>query len=228
MKQKLLKLLITAVFIVCLFFVGMYTSIELITYNDHFFETQYQKNDVSLNTGIEQDQLMLITDEMQRFLKGQRNDFDIYATIDGKYQAVFDAQEQYHMLDVQKLFVSFKIVRNICLGILVVLCLILYRRRRSLFFDCLKKASIIILIFSAILGIGVTFFFEPIFIGFHHLFFSNDMWLFDPYTSVLINMVPEEFFISCAIRIVLYNLIYYIALVTFGILGKRNALKKGI
>jgi len=170
---------------------------------------------------------MVITDEMQRFLKGQRADFDIYATIDGKYQPVFNEQEQFHMIDVQQLFVTFKTIRNLSFAAILLIVLVLIRKKKLLLFDSLKSSAILILIFSALLGIGVTFFFEPLFIGFHQIFFSNDMWLFDPSTSVLINMVPEEFFISCAIRIVIFNLIYYAAVIAVSVLGKKTSLKKG-
>ncbi len=226
MKDKIIKAVIFVIILVCLFMIGMYTSIELVAYNDHFYEQQYRKNWVSETTGITDEQLMVITDEMQQFLKGKRADFNIYATVDGNYQAVFTQQEQTHMVDVQKLFIIFKTVRNICLIVLILLIAVLYKKQRKMLLNTMLKASVTILLLSLILGIGIVFFFEPLFIGFHQLFFTNELWLFDPATSVLINMVPEEFFIACAIRIVIYNLIYYAGIITLTILGKKRAYEK--
>ncbi|KXB36431.1 TIGR01906 family membrane protein [Aerococcus christensenii] len=49
------------------------------------------------------------------------------------------------------------------------------------------------------LGIGIilTISFEPIFIGFHHVLFNNDAWLFDPLTDSIILMLPEVYFMAC-------------------------------
>lgn len=35
--------------------------------------------------------------------------------------------------------------------------------------------------------------FTKYFIMFHHIFFSNDLWILDPSTDMLINIVPEGF-----------------------------------
>ena len=36
---------------------------------------------------------------------------------------------------------------------------------------------------------------------FHEMFFSNDLWLLDPNTDMLINIVPEPFFIDTSLYI---------------------------
>ena len=39
---------------------------------------------------------------------------------------------------------------------------------------------------------------EAFFIGFHHVMFSNDYWLFDPLRDPVILLLPEQFFFHCA------------------------------
>ena len=41
------------------------------------------------------------------------------------------------------------------------------------------------------------------FVIFHHIFFNNDLWLLDPATDLLINIVPEPFFVDTASYIAL-------------------------
>ena len=36
---------------------------------------------------------------------------------------------------------------------------------------------------------------------FHQIFFDNDLWILDPRTDLLINIVPEPFFVDTAARI---------------------------
>ena len=45
--------------------------------------------------------------------------------------------------------------------------------------------------------------FTKYFIVFHKIFFNNDLWVLDPRTDMLINIVPEGFFFDTAARIAL-------------------------
>lgn len=54
----------------------------------------------------------------------------------------------------------------------------------------------------ALIGIISTDF-SKYFVVFHKIFFSNDLWILDPRTDMLINIVPEGFFFDTAARIAL-------------------------
>ena len=43
--------------------------------------------------------------------------------------------------------------------------------------------------------------FNAVFVGFHHIFFDNDLWLFDPAEDYMIRMLPEGLFADMVIRI---------------------------
>ena len=43
--------------------------------------------------------------------------------------------------------------------------------------------------------------FTKYFVIFHHIFFNNDLWMLNPDTDLLINIVPEPFFMDTAARI---------------------------
>jgi integral membrane protein (TIGR01906 family) len=43
--------------------------------------------------------------------------------------------------------------------------------------------------------------FTAAFTVFHEIFFRNDLWILDPRTSLLIQIVPEPFFMDIALRI---------------------------
>ena len=45
--------------------------------------------------------------------------------------------------------------------------------------------------------------FDQFWLNFHYLFFDNDLFLLDPNTEILINMVPSTFFQDLVIRIIL-------------------------
>ena len=67
---------------------------------------------------------------------------------------------------------------------------------------------------------------------FHKIFFTNDLWLLNPRTDLLINIVPEEFFVAlvsrCAIRYVISLIVLAVVIVGgyFVALGIHKAKKK--
>lgn len=50
--------------------------------------------------------------------------------------------------------------------------------------------------------IGAAVDFDAMWRFFHTIFFSNDLWLLDPNVSVLINMVPLQFFFDLVTKVV--------------------------
>ena len=61
----------------------------------------------------------------------------------------------------------------------------------------------IFLVLCILLGIAVASDFTNAFITFHHIFFSNDLWILDPSVDMLVNIVPEGFFFDTASRILI-------------------------
>ena len=67
--------------------------------------------------------------------------------------------------------------------------------------------SVVFLSILLILGLIISTDFTRYFILFHEIFFTNDLWMLDPTTDRLINMVPEGFFIDTARNIgILYGI----------------------
>ena len=64
----------------------------------------------------------------------------------------------------------------------------------------LKKWLLRLMAVLAVLGGMFVSDFTRYFTEFHHIFFNNDLWLFDPATSRLINIVPEAFWSRIALR----------------------------
>lgn len=54
---------------------------------------------------------------------------------------------------------------------------------------------------TAVLAAVISTDFTKYFVIFHKIFFDNDLWILDPATDLLINIVPEPFFMDTAARI---------------------------
>ena len=80
-------------------------------------------------------------------------------------------------------------------GLGIVLCA---RRKEFLY---LKLTSILAVALPAVLGLFVALNWDRAFVTFHRLAFDNDYWLFDPLTDPVITILPDTFFLHCALMI---------------------------
>lgn len=192
----MLKKIAMIIFILITPLVVILTATQIMVSWDNFFSKQYNENDVVFNTGIDMDHLMDITDEIQRYLLGNREDFDIVENIDGEDVHVFNEREIFHMEDVKDLFIKGLIIRNIAFIFMLIAGLYLLIKHKFKFFSALKYSALLYLIIAVILLILFTMDFSKYFVIFHEMFFNNDFWMLDPTDSVLINMVPLNFFIN--------------------------------
>ncbi len=94
--KKIAGMILSAVFCLCIFIGGLYTCIAYVTYDDAFYSVQYEKNHVYYTTAMPQSELMRVVNEVQLFLSGKREDFDIWADVAGVYRPIFNEQEQFH------------------------------------------------------------------------------------------------------------------------------------
>lgn len=77
----------------------------------------------------------------------------------------------------------------------------LWRVWKTLFFSVLG-----VLAAFAVVGICAAADFTSFWVSFHHVFFRNDLWTFDPRTSLLIRMFEEKFFFDLVTRILIWFL----------------------
>ncbi len=102
-----------------------------------------------------------------------------------------------HFSDVRDLFVRVQKLGLIC-GILTVLGFVVFRREKKLHFAA-SGWSAILLPVSA--GIFIAAAWDRFFVLFHEIFFDNDYWIFDARTDPVIKILPDEYFMWCALVI---------------------------
>lgn len=140
------------------------------------------------------------------YLMGRQDTFQYYFTnADGNMVACFAPHEESHMEDCRRLISLAGTIRWILCGAAAVLVgtgFMLRKYRRSFSAGMLAAFS-----FSAVIGLGSLIWglisFDSLFTAFHRLLFTNDGWLLDSRTDMLIRLMPTSFFISLGIRILL-------------------------
>lgn len=105
-----------------------------------------------------------------------------------------------HFAEVKVIFQLFlKLFLSTAL-LMAVITAVQTKKRR---YGYLKLAGILTLIVPSICGILVAVNWERAFVLFHEIAFSNDYWLFDPVTDPVILILPDTFFLHCAVMILL-------------------------
>ncbi len=174
----------------------LFSSVEFVVYHmDGYFEKEYNKYEVTKAINIEMEDLLLVTDEMMDYLKGEREDLVIYTKIGDSVREFFNAKEKKHMADVQKLFIAAQALRlkALLFAILIMGILLFFKKSYPLLWGIQWGIGV----FFAGIGLLVAlmlFRFNHYFTLFHEIFFTNDDWILNVKTDLLINIVPEGFF----------------------------------
>jgi len=103
-----------------------------------------------------------------------------------------------HFEEVKEIFDIFKYLAVFC-GILGVAGIVFMARKKE--YRYLKMTAIVSCGLPIVLGILVGLFWDRVFVIFHELFFDNNYWIFDYRTDPIILLLPDEFFMHCALMI---------------------------
>ena len=183
----------------------LFTSCEIAIYSDFdVYEREYEKYDVLSELDMTMDDAMYVTHEMMDYLRGDRETLSVVTDVDGKRQDFFNQQDRFHMSEVRELFLGGMAIRaGACVSMVVCIILLLLMKadvRRilpSLYLIALAAVGLSL----AVAGVMALVDFNAVFVMFHHLFFDNDLWIFDPAEDYMIRMLPEGLFADMAARI---------------------------
>lgn len=185
----------------------LFTSVDFVAFNLNHYRRSFDKYGITDVTGMDKANLEHTIGDVLKYFKDARIELDTRAVIRGEEREVFGEREVLHMVDVKDLFVRGRLLRNIGSLIFVVMTLFFIKKDRDL-----KKSIPRALLYTGVTNIGLLLIFllllrtdfNKYFTYFHLIFFDNDLWLLNPDTDVLIQMVPEGFFYDTAVKILLY------------------------
>ena len=104
-----------------------------------------------------------------------------------------------HFEEVKNLFTAFYLMGmvTLVLGIIIII-----RKAKKNEYNYLLVSSVTAIALPALLALLLSIDFDRTFVVFHKLFFNNDYWLFDPATDPVILILPDTFFLHCALMII--------------------------
>lgn len=181
------------------------TSFEIGIYSDDsWYQREYEKYQVLDDLEMEMQDVMHVTEEMLAYLRGDRENLEVETVVNKEKRLFFNEREKLHMEDVQRLFLGGLKIRRIA-GILFIASLLavffLKGSLRKILPQMYGWAVVLFLGGTAALGGLIAVDFNKYFVLFHKIFFTNDLWLLDPDTDLMIRMLPEGFFSDMVARI---------------------------
>ena len=201
-------------------FALLITGFQLAVYGDShygFYKKEYEKYRVTDDLNMKLDNVMAVTEHMMAYLIGKEEKLSIVTDVDGEHQDFFNEQDRLHMADVRNLFLGGLKLRNYAVILATILMIVLMAKKadfRRLVPQGYLQALFVYLILAAILGVAMSIDFTSCFTLFHKLFFTNNLWIFDPETDYMIRMLPEGFFSDMVIRV---GVIFIVLLVVPGV-----------
>ncbi|MDD3222612.1 MAG: TIGR01906 family membrane protein [Clostridia bacterium] len=128
-------------------------------------------------------------------------------------------EAQIHFVEVKRIFVFIQAVL-FPLSLIGSIIGIWYLKKKKQKPAYLKLTSVLSLALPAILGILIALNWDQFFVTFHEIFFNNDYWIFDASTDPIILLLPDGYFMHCALMIL--GLIILSSLLCFILYRKKS------
>ena len=129
---------------------------------------------------------------------------------------LFNENEKAHMVDVFNIFAAVRLIKNGAFAISVLILVWAYYSRQKFTRSQVRLGVIsgaaLFFVPLAIVAIWAAVDFDAAFVTMHRLLFSNELWLMDPRTDLMIRMLPERFFVSMGTKLALRTALGAIAI----------------
>ena len=220
MREKIINTCASVLYGVVIAVLVITFSIGLPIYFRQFYYWHIDGLDMVERTGYDYETIKNAYDDVLDYLTVPGNEF-------GTGELAFSEEGASHFADCKLLFDlngwAF-IISLLLFGALLAMqrreVITLYRPRG---FSISFWSGVGTLGFFASVALLASLDFNTAFVVFHSIFFpGKDNWLFNPHTDEIIRVMPQQFFMNCAILIVCSIIILCAAMIVLGILEKKN------
>ncbi|MDD3920234.1 MAG: TIGR01906 family membrane protein [Eubacteriales bacterium] len=186
----------------------LFTAVRIIINDADFFAREYETIGNAAGMGMSNSDLTAATMQMIDYMEGRAESIDLTVTVNGEAVSMFNERERLHMVDVRALYQNFArilaVLTVVILPVLLIMQLLAWIRKKGWILSAgfFGGSGLFLLLLAAVM-VWVLIDFNSFWTGFHLLFFTNDLWLLDPVTSRMINMMPWQLFFDIVTRVAL-------------------------
>lgn len=199
-RRVLAALVIVAV---PLFLIG--ASVAWAVNDPGLYRRGFEKYNISERSGITDEDLIQVGAELRRYFNSSEEPLRVVVPVYGVERELYNEREVHHMRDVKGLVRGVYLFAAISLVFLLVVKGAGYYHwrwafapqmaRLGLYGGCLTLALVLAVGLFALVG------FDALFLLFHQVSFTNDLWQLDPRSDYLLIMFPQGFWFDATIRV---------------------------
>ncbi len=174
-------------------------NFRLVAFDARWYQAEFARIRHAEGLGTSLPELNKFSMHMTRYLQGLEPDPNVRLVLYGEERWLLNSKEIQHMQDVRELIVfSGRVIIALSTLFILLFATALYYKRVVVFWQWLFRGTVAAIVISALGGLIAAADFTEAFTWFHLLVFSNDLWLLNPATDQLINLLPEVFFADAA------------------------------
>jgi len=221
-------LIVSIIFSVLLAVHMLISFIMFVGLDGDIYRSAQLADDIALNAEVSQETLDAATTGLIDYMEDRRDNLVIQSPEQEGHE-LFNSKEKAHMVDVKNLFILAKKINTI-LFIILLLILVFYLGydkvgMQRYFMKYSAVSLLIILGVWLIIALLAIIDFSAFWTMFHKIFFTNDLWMLNPRTDLLIRMMPQRFFVRIVVNILVRFMGSY-AIVLVGLAIGHTAINK--
>ncbi|MFV0382092.1 MAG: TIGR01906 family membrane protein [Breznakia sp.] len=226
-----LRLWLSYVIAICSVYCFLFIAIQTNVFSRSFYASVNSSLEIAADMNITDADYTKGMDVLLSYIEGSREDIEVAITEQDDPVELFNQKEKKHMVDVRNLYISARYIAIAALIIMVFFIGILRYTQKDEWVGVLatgfQTIAVLFMFILAALSLYASVDFTGFWTQFHKLFFSNDLWLLNPATDRMIQMLPEAVFSRLVTRIVFsfatFFILCYVAS-SYGLSRIRNAL----
>lgn len=209
----------------------LFTSLQFCMNQRDWYYKSYVKYNTDKHTMMSNEDMTEAIFRLVDYMEGRVDSIQLSVTEAGRVVEMYNRQEIDHMVDVRALYQAWRAVRTyggILAAITIAVCMLTLPKGQRIGMLC-HGFLIAAAVFGAVLialGIWVAVDFNSFWTEFHHLFFTNDLWLMDYRTCRMIRICPLQLFNEIVVRFALIFLIPFALMLALAVWGKKGSKQK--
>ncbi len=211
--------IVFAIWIISIPILIIASTVNVFAGSSSLYRWGFNRYQIADKTGITDLQLTKVGEAMAGYLVGGVNSPQVLVDLKGQKRLLYSEKEIVHLKDVREIVWLFQLLQIISVVLFIASGLVLYLKKGpATLLSGAKIGAVVIISITGLLIAWSLIDFDSLFILFHLISFSNDLWILDPSRDYLIMMFPQGFFNDAAILMVISILVAATLLLTISTL----------
>ena len=191
---KYILIILASIFFI---FISISGVLFFILKHDYIYEYNLNFYPITERTSLEIEEIREINFQIKNYFFDETEFLEV---------SIFNEKEIYHMKDVKDIINNLFLYGKLSSVVFVIITLICVKKYKVRIYSVFKASSIVYSAVLLALAIGFLISFNKLFIIFHEIAFSNDLWKLNINEDYLLMMYPENFFRDIALLILIFSI----------------------